>query len=147
MERVLPELTDSASDFVATFGTFDSFIALFDGERRRPFSVSKTEFVARPIEYYDDPECEFDSEWLDDALRDRDFREHLYGDVVVALSIGSDWGDVPATSVLQEHLRDARWVECYNFVNHELAVPEREWRDEFEAMFPVATPHLPKRTT
>lgn len=81
MDRVLPALDANSRDYVASFGVFDAVVTLFDGEPRRPFSISKAEFVARPIEYYDDPDCEYSPEWLRDVLSSRD--------IIVALLLGS----------------------------------------------------------
>ena len=147
IERALPQLESDTRAYIAALGTFDAFTALFDGESRRPFAVTKDAFVARPIDYYDDTECKFDTDWLDAALSSVEFREHLYGDIVVVLCVSTDWGDVAATRILLQHLPTSLWVECYNYINHELAVPEGEWRGEFETMFPSASPHLPKPST
>lgn len=125
--------------FLDAFSELEIFLYLFEQAEPREYSIEKTEFLTKPIDFYFDEMCIPDPEWYSEALDEPGFREYIFGNVVAAFSVDDDFAaDERSADVLRNHLAVRHWPSFVEFVAQDLRIPPGEWRGPLLAAFPQA---------
>ncbi len=143
IENLPVELTPDESEFLDTFGDYESFLYVFGNSERLKYNVPREEFDADPIKYVTDSKCDVDDDWFRDAWEISKFRDDISCGIAWTIALTdhlNENDDVIKTLV--RVLTDQDAAMLYESIRSELQGPE-DWRHHFVRVFPAVEHLLP----
>ena len=144
IENLPLELTTDETEFLNTFGQYESFLYVFGDAERSTYTVTRAEFDADPMEYFTDSKCDVPDEWIRDAWKVVDFREAVSFGIAWTIILTDDLYDDDVVETLERVLSVQDLVMLYECIRAEMRAPDAEWRHHFVKVFPMVEQSLPQ---
>ena len=136
----------AAKHAIETPATLEALADLFEGQPLVEDIVSKEQFLADPVRLWAKTPDPVPADWLAAAWTNATFREHAsYGLARSVSKTGEFTLSGDALAVLPTVLTAQDAEDLYIYIRDTSQRLESEWREQFEATFPICLGRLPAR--